>query len=163
MRLAAVGTIRPTLKPNDIPKLSKVAAQTEVFNEAEIKFISEIGAEILEQGPRSGYKTLIAQNEDRILGFTIFGPIPGTDNRYDLYWIATDPAAQRSGVASALMRETMAHAKADGATHLFIETSTRPGYEPAHALYRRMGFALMTVIEDFYADGDGKAIFGRKL
>jgi ribosomal protein S18 acetylase RimI-like enzyme len=163
MRLGTVGTIRPTLKPNDIPILSKVAAQTEVFNEAEINFISEIGAEILAEGPGSGYSTLIAQNEDRILGFTIFGPIPGTDHRYELYWIATDPAAQRSGVAKALMRDTMAQAKADGATHLFIDTSTRPGYSPAHALYRSCGFEQVALIPDYFAEGDGKITFGRRL
>ena len=33
----------------------------------------------------------------------------------------------------------------------------------AHTLYQALGFARMGTLVDFYADGDGKALFGRKL
>jgi ribosomal protein S18 acetylase RimI-like enzyme len=46
---------------------------------------------------------------------------------------------------------------------MFIDTSTRPDYAPARALYEALGFAPMGTLVDFYADGDGKALFGRRL
>ena len=39
----------------------------------------------------------------------------------------------------------------------------RDAYVRAHALYETSGFRRMGTLIDFYADGDGKAIFGRKL
>ena len=57
----------------------------------------------------------------------------------------------------------MTAARALNATHMFIDTSTRPDYAPAHALYEALGFERMGTLVDFYADGDGKALFGRKL
>lgn len=161
--LAGGSLIRRTLQANDIPRMRAVAEQTDVFNAAELGFISEIGGEILAQGESSGYQTLIANDGDRIVGFTIFGPIPGTQNRYELYWIATDPRVQRKGIASALLEETVKQVTALGATHLFIETSTRPEYTPAHGLYKRHGFALVSQIEDYHADGDGKQTYGKRL
>ena len=46
---------------------------------------------------------------------------------------------------------------------MFIDTSTRADYAAARKLYKQFDFALMGTLIDFYADGDGKALFGRKL
>jgi ribosomal protein S18 acetylase RimI-like enzyme len=46
---------------------------------------------------------------------------------------------------------------------MFIDTSTRTDYSAARALYEALGFEHMGTLVDFYSDGDGKALFGRKL
>jgi ribosomal protein S18 acetylase RimI-like enzyme len=57
----------------------------------------------------------------------------------------------------------MADARSRGATHMFIDTSTRTDYAAARALYVTLGFELQGTLVDFYSDGDGKAIFGKRL
>ena len=49
--------------------------------------------------------------------------------------------------------------RAAGGRRIYIETSTRPPYTPTRAFYQRCGCRLEVVLEDFYAAGDGKAIY----
>lgn len=53
----------------------------------------------------------------------------------------TAPGHVRKGVASALLAHIIAAAQARGYRRLSLETGTGPAFEPAHALYRRFGFA----------------------
>jgi ribosomal protein S18 acetylase RimI-like enzyme len=46
---------------------------------------------------------------------------------------------------------------------MFIDTSTRDDYAAARSLYLSQGFQLQGTLVDFYSDGDGKALFGRRL
>ncbi|NWH08035.1 MAG: GNAT family N-acetyltransferase [Alphaproteobacteria bacterium] len=156
-------THRAVLRPEDVGALVRLASRTGVFSQEELNFLPAIAEDIFQQGEAAGYEVLIAERAGAILGFTIFGGIPATQDRYDLYWIATDPDAQREGIAAELLRRTVTRIKELKGTHLFIETSTRPDYAPAHAFYERQGFPLIAVIPDYHADGDGKAIFGARL
>jgi hypothetical protein len=44
-----------------------------------------------------------------------------------------------------------------------VETSTRAQYEPTRTFYERCGYEIAAELPDFYAPGDGKAIFVRVL
>jgi hypothetical protein len=46
---------------------------------------------------------------------------------------------------------------------IVIETSTRPQYEPTRGFYLRCGYELAASIADFYAPGDGKAMYVKRL
>lgn len=154
---------RQTPRPGDGEALRAIAAETGVFAQSELDFVPEIIATMLKDGERSGYWLLIAEEGDAPLAFAIFGNIPGTENRFDLYWIATSPGAQGRGLGRRLMAEVRTRAKILGATHLFIQTSTTTGYGAAHKLYEACGFPLVATVPDYYRDGDGLAIFGARL
>jgi ribosomal protein S18 acetylase RimI-like enzyme len=154
---------RAEVRPEDRDAVRRIAARAGVFSAVEVGWAVEIVDAALSQGDPSGYHFRFADGPDRLEGFTAFGPIEGTDNRFDLYWIVVDPAAQGKGLGHRLLAETLAAARALGATHMFIDTSTRPDYVPARALYEAHGFTPMGTLVDFYRDGDGKALFGRKL
>lgn len=155
--------LRDVLRPGDVAPLTAIAARTGVFSAVELGYIAQIADEIFAAGPAAGYGVLIAEHAGRPCGFAVFGPITGTAGRYDLYWIATDPGLQRQGIAASLLRETVARVRAAGGTHLFIETSTRADYAPARNFYAREGFPLIATVPDYYADGDGLAVFGARL
>ena len=46
---------------------------------------------------------------------------------------------------------------------MLIETSSLPHYEPTCAFYRKHGYTLAARVADFYADGDDKLIFSKRL
>lgn len=148
---------------SDPAAVRELVTATGVFSGTEVGWAVEIVETALKQGAAAGYNFLFADGPGGLEGFTCFGPIDGTDNRYDLYWIAVSPKAQGKGVGKRLLAETMTAARKLDATHMFIDTSTRTDYAAARALYEALGFQHMGTLVDFYSDGDGKALFGRKL
>ena len=147
----------------DPEAIRELVTATGVFSGTEVGWAVEIVETTLARGQSAGYHFLFADGPAGLEGFTCFGPIDGTDNRFDLYWIAVSPKAQGNGVGRRLLGDTVAAARALDATHMFIDTSTRKDYAAARALYETQGFAHMGTLIDFYSDGDGKALFGRKL
>ncbi|MCE9522001.1 MAG: GNAT family N-acetyltransferase [Alphaproteobacteria bacterium] len=156
-------TFRSKPQAGDPQAVRRLVTDAEVFSGIEIGWAAELVEETLKRGRAAGYHFLFADGIDDLEGYTCFGPIDGTQNRFDLYWIVVSPKAQGKGLGKRLLAETMHAARALDAQHMFIDTSTRPDYAPARALYEALGFAHMGTLVDFYSDGDGKALFGRKL
>lgn len=155
---------RAAPRPADRSAVRRLVAETGVFSETEVGWAVEVVDAALQRGcDATGYHFLFADNGTELEGFTCFGPIDGTANRFDLYWIAVSPATQGQGLGRRLLAESMDAARALKATHMFIDTSTRDDYRAAHKLYESLGFARMGTLVDFYADGDGKALYGAKL
>jgi ribosomal protein S18 acetylase RimI-like enzyme len=150
-------------QPSDGEAVRGLVTATGVFSGTEVGWAVEIIETAIARGQSAGYHFLFADGPSGLEGFTCFGPIDGTDNRYDLYWIAVSPKAQGKGLGRRLLAETVNAARALDATHMFIDTSTRTDYSAARALYEALGFEHMGTLVDFYSDGDGKALFGRKL
>lgn len=154
---------RTGLRDGDAEAVSRVVKRTGVFSVAEIEIAHSLVVETRAQAPGADYRFLIADGAGGIDGYTCFGPIPGTDRRYELYWIAVDPLARRNGLGRALIAETEAAVRALGATHLFAHTSTRDDYAPARTFYAANGYAQLANIPDYYSEGDGLAIYGKRL
>ncbi len=154
---------RLVLRPADIDDVRRLVQETGVFSATEIRWAGEVIEAALKDPAGAGYFTLMADGDVGLEGFSCYGPIDGTQNRFDLYWIAVSPAAQGKGLGGKLLSASMADARSRGATHMFIDTSTRPDYAAARALYVAQGFELQGTLVDFYSDGDGKAIFGKRL
>ena len=150
-------------KASDPKAIRDLVANTGVFSGIEAGWAEEIIETALSRPENCGYHFLFADGPDALQGFTCFGPIEGTDNRFDLYWIAVSPQAQGQRLGHRLLEHSIKAAQALGATHMFIDTSTRIDYAAARALYKSHGFELMGMLTDFYSDGDSKALFGRKL
>jgi [ribosomal protein S18]-alanine N-acetyltransferase len=62
--------------------------------------------------------------------------------------VATDPAYQRTGVATALIVDGIRTLRADGVTKVSLEVAANN--EPAQSLYRRFGFAPVSVRKNYY-------------
>lgn len=156
--------LRDRPRPGDEIALPAIATACGNFSDDEVGFVPEILEKLIEEGEtHSGYRLLVASDGEGPAAFAIWGPIPATDRRYDLYWIATHPRAQGRGAGRLLLTETAKRARAEGATHLFIETETGEAYESAHRLYESCGFPLIAAIPDYYRDGRAKAVYGARL
>ena len=113
--------------------------------------------------PRPDYVFLGAYDADRLIAFSCHGPTPGTDRTYDLYWIAVDPALQGAGGGTALLTEVERMLAGDGARMLVVETSSRPEYVATRAFYSRRGYDEAARVRAFYAPGDDRVIFTKRL
>jgi ribosomal protein S18 acetylase RimI-like enzyme len=154
---------RDQVVPSDPAAIVDLVRATGVFNQEEIEIARTLAEEALERGTAAGYFFLFADSASAIDAYTCFGAIPGTDARFELYWIAVAPSAQGRGLASALLQATEERVFAMGARHLYAETSGLAVYVPAHRLYRARGFDLKARVEDYHADGDDLLIFGKVL
>jgi GNAT superfamily N-acetyltransferase len=160
----AAETLRQTVRPGDVALIERLVRSTGVFSPAEIAIARELVEENLAKGAEaSGYHFLIADGADEIDGYTCFGPISGTNARYELYWIAVRPEARRTGLGKRLQQASEARVKAMGGRVLIAETSTTPHYAAARGFYLAQGYSLLAEVPDWHDDGDGLAIFGKRL
>jgi GNAT superfamily N-acetyltransferase len=168
--LAPLGLLRgETLRLRDEPAAGDCAAVraltsgTGFFSDDEVAVAVELVEARLAQGLASGYRFFFADGDGRLEGYVCYGPIALTKASFDLYWIAVRPDAQRTGLGRRLMEAAEAEARALGATTMYVETSSRPQYEPTRAFYRRIGYRSAAELPDFYGPGDGQVIFAKRL
>lgn len=157
-------TWRSEPRPGDAERVRELVAGTGFFSAEEIAVAGELVEDRLDKGAASDYELLFAEDAaGRVVGYSCFGRIALTRASWDLYWIAVDAAAQGRGVGRAVLAATERRIAARGGGGIWVETSSRPQYAPTRAFYERCGYRVAAVLEDFYADGDGKVIFARKV
>ena len=155
---------REQLEPADLPALRRLVLETGVFSDAEVELAVSLGEEALALGAEeSGHHFVLATRAGRLLGYSCYGPIDGAQGSFDLYWIAVDAAGQGRGLGRDLLARTEARMRERGGRRCYVETSGRPDYAPTRAFYERGGYAVEARLADFYAPGDDKLIFRKRL
>jgi GNAT superfamily N-acetyltransferase len=156
-------SVRRGLEPADRGPLEELIRATGFFNPEEIEIALELADDRLAQGEASHYRFLVADVEKQVAGYACWGPIPGTRSSADLYWIVVHPREQGRGVGRALLTAAEGWMKSAGRDRVYVETSTRAQYAPTRAFYLGCGYDLAAELPDFYAPGDGKAMFLKVL
>lgn len=154
---------RQTVHGSDLAAIRSLVAATGMFTPAEVDIAVELVAERLEKGPASGYEFLIAERDERIVGYACFGPTPATVGTFDLYWIVVSPDCQGHGIGQALLDRVEQSARGMGAQRLFAETSSQEKYTPTRTFYGRTGFRRVAELPDYYRQGDSNVVFAKAL
>ncbi len=154
---------REEAKSEDPQAVGRLVRATGFFSEEENGIAVELVEERLAKGDASGYFFLFAEEQNRLVGYTCFGPIPGTMHSFDLYWIAVDPGQQGRGLGRKLMAMSERLIVQRGGMRLYADTSSRSQYEPTRSFYLSCGYLQEALLADFYAPGDGKVIFVKSL
>ncbi|HZF10103.1 MAG TPA: GNAT family N-acetyltransferase [Thermoanaerobaculia bacterium] len=155
--------LRDDLRPSDRPALEALIVATGFFNADEREVAMELIDDRLSLGTASHYRFLVGEVGGEVAGYACWGPIAGTLAAADLYWIAIDPRFQRQHVGAALLAAGEQRMAAEGRTRIYVETSTRAQYDPTRRFYAARGYHLAAELADFYAPGDGKAMFLKVL
>jgi ribosomal protein S18 acetylase RimI-like enzyme len=155
---------RTVVRQEDGDAVAELVRRTGAFNDAEIAVARELVDDNLAKGEEgSGYYFLFADGERGLDGYACLGPVPGAHRRCELYWIAVDPSARGRGLGRRLQHAVEDLARELDAVYLIAETSTIPAYEAARRFYRSNGFDLIAEVPDWHDDGDGMAIFRKRL
>jgi ribosomal protein S18 acetylase RimI-like enzyme len=155
--------LRPLI-PHDREKILSLLRHRGVFSKQEIQVALEVIDEALRHPEKKEYQVFCAFDGDGDLaGYICFGPVPMTDDRYDLYWIVVDEESSRKGVGGELIGFMEAFLAREGARRIYIDTSSSPPYASARSFYEKHGYQVMCTLKDFYRSGDHKMIFMKEV
>lgn len=93
----------------------------------------------------------------------LYRPEEAAERAFDLTMLAVRPDLQGGGRGAALVRHVERDLSARGQRLLLVRTSSRPPYERARALYRRLGFSEHTCVSDYWSNGDDLVLFSKQL
>ena len=148
--------------PTDCDLIVSILESTGFFYPEEVDIALELINEKINY-PESSYQFIFAEYEDNVIGYICFGKIPLTKASYDVYWIAVHPRFQGKGIGYSLLYRAEEAIKRQNGKNFYIETSGRKLYKPTHSFYLNAGYSIIAVFKDFYADGDDKLVFCKKL
>jgi ribosomal protein S18 acetylase RimI-like enzyme len=146
--------------PSDTPALLALAIAAGLFPPHEVDFLREI----LDNCPTDHQVEVWSDDPSGTpVGVVYFGPNPISDRAWDLWMIAVAPERQGQGIGSELLQFTETRVRAGGGKLLIIETSSQSKYDATRAFYRQHGYAEVGCIPDFYADGQSKVIYVKRI
>jgi GNAT superfamily N-acetyltransferase len=149
-----------TLYVADRGRIEEITRAAGIFREDEIPVALEVFDGAAAGSP--DYIALGAEHDGRLAGWICWGPTPCTLGTYDLYWMAVDPALQRTGIGTALVA-AMERRLAGVARLIVVETAGRPDYRDTRAFYQARGYSVAATIADFYAPGDDQVVYVKSL
>jgi D-alanine-D-alanine ligase len=154
---------RSRARPADLAALRRLVDSTGVFYPEERAIAIELLEERLKRGARSGYEFFFAEQDGDLVGYCAWGTVPLTRGSYDLYWIAVAPRVQGLGIGRRLMALAEGAIARRGGGRLYIETSSRGAYLRTRRFYRAANYAQAARLADFYAPGDHKIVFCKRI
>ncbi len=159
----ALRTFRDEPHAADLARVREIVAATGFFSAEELQVAIELLDDRLAKGPASDYRFLFAEEDGRVVAYAAYGRIALTRSSWDLYWIAVDPVAQGRGAGKALLLECERRIALAEGERVYVETSSRSQYLPTRRFYERCAYEVAATLGDFYAPGDGKVIFVKRL
>jgi ribosomal protein S18 acetylase RimI-like enzyme len=156
-------TWRDEPRPSDRKRVREIVVSSGFFSEAELEVAVELVQERLNKGIESGYHFLFAEKDRQVAGYSCFGPIPCTEESYDIYWIAVEERLRGSGLGAEILKRVEAKIRERGGKRIYVETSSREQYRPTRAFYGRCGYRKEATLKNFYSPGDDKVIYLRVL
>lgn len=155
--------IRP-VTPADVQALADLSASTGFFHPGEIETLHGVLADYFATNRDDyGHRAAVFADAGGPVGYVYFAPEEMTDNTWYVWWIAVARDRQGAGVGKRLLAFAEAEVRAAGGRLLVIETSATAKYEPTRQFYLKLGYAHAATIPDLYADGDGMAVFTKRL
>jgi GNAT superfamily N-acetyltransferase len=155
--------IREDVRGEDAATVRRITESSGFFYPEEVDTAVELVEERLAKGLASGYHFLFAERGGETIGYACYGPIACTKSSWDFYWLAVEDRFRGKGIGSRLIEGTERGIRERGGTRVYIETSSRPLYDPTRALYLKRGYREEARLEDYYGPGDSKVDYVKVL
>ena len=156
-------TFRTIPEKRDIKRIMEIVESTKFFYDHEVEIAAELVAERLAHGESTGYYFVFAEVDGITAAYSCYGPITMSKTSFDLYWIATHNNYRGKGIGKKLLEETCIQARNMGCSIIIAETSGLEHYAPTRAFYINNKFELEARLRDFYAMGDDKLFYTKRI
>lgn len=153
--------IRPLQKTDKGP-IRDIAISTGNFNDDEVACCLAMVDDALD--PHYLPANFACYDEDgAVIGFIGYGLDEMTDGTWEIYWVAVRKTSQRKGVGKELMLHAEKEAKKAMARQLVLETSSKQNYAHVRRFYKQLGYRKIAVIPDYFAPGDDKEVYVKRV
>lgn len=143
--------------------LAEMLRSTPAFNRDDVAVALDLADQALDDPRLDDYHFVLAEEQRRILGYVCYGPTPLAPGTYDVYWLATHPAARRRGIARALIATMEDRLRQGGGRVLRVETSSLAAYEGARQFYLAAGYQKVSQLRDFWKPGEDLVTYAKHL
>ncbi len=151
--------IREFVKEDREP-LRAIIEATKVFKPEEVDVALELmDAQITDPKQRDYVLRTYVDDGGTARGYYCIGQTPMTASTWDLYWIAVDPGMHGKGIGRELIVHCEEYIREQGGNLVFVETSSKPSYEPTRRFYIRMKYDEAARFRDYYAEGDDLIVY----
>lgn len=150
--------IRPSVF-SDVPSLAGVADASQLFPG---EMLPEMISGFL-SGSASNDIWLTYERDGHAVAFCYAVPEKLTDGAWNMLAIAVHPENQGAGVGSAIVRHLEAALSSRSQRILIADTSGTLEFEQTRAFYRKNGYVEEARIRDFWASGNDKIVFWKRL
>ena len=147
----------------DRPRIREILLESGLFKPSDADCVDEMFELASAKPTPDNYRFLSGWLNETMVGFACYGWESLTHGTWDLFWVCTVPTARGRGVGSALLREAVAVATAEGGRLMVIYTSSTPAYDAARRLYEKHDFVRTATICEYYNLEDDLHIYTRKL
>lgn len=150
--------VRPT-EPNDIAALQTILDATGLFPAG---MLPGMLSPFLNNETNEACWLTCEHNGDAI-GFCYAIQEQLTEGTWNMLAIAVLPGKQGSGAGKAMLSALEDRLRDTGQRILIVDTSSTAGFAQTRKFYRKNGYTEEARIRDFWAPGDDKIIFWKKL
>ena len=151
---------RKKLKESDVKSIIEILESTGFFYDFEVKIAAELAQENLSKGEvESGYIFIVAEQDKKTVAFACFGKAPCAVDSFDLYWLAVHQDLKGKGIGKQLMKLIEENIAQLSGKNIWIETSSRPLYEPTRMFYLHLGCKKVAELPNYYGKNDSKVVF----
>ena len=148
---------------SDVLEFLRVSESSGLFRGEELGAVEGMLEGHFAAGESSEQTILVYDSGGVLRGVVCFTERPFADRVWELQMIAVDGAEQRRGIGARMLRAVEDWVRERGGRLLLIETSDQGSFERTREFYRSHGYAEVARIPDYFADGDGKVSFVRRL
>jgi ribosomal protein S18 acetylase RimI-like enzyme len=153
-----------SLLADDRAGLQSILISTGAFTEVEIDVAMELIDIVLKDPCQRDYKIeCLVDDLNRLMGYICYGPVPMTENTFDLYWIAVAPESQGRGMGSKLLEVVEERVRILGGRMILADTSSIAAYEKTRYFYQRTGFQEVARIPDYYSPGNDRITYCKRI
>ncbi len=148
---------------SDREQVIEIISRTKMFTAAEIDVATELIDIYLNNAQQRDYIIYVAEDAvKKVVGYACYGPTPGAEGTFDLYWIAVSPVVQNKGIGKQLLTFVEAEVINKNGRLIIIETSSQLKYKNTQQFYLNNNYKIEARIKDFYRVGDDRLIFVKR-
>ncbi|HEX8911821.1 MAG TPA: GNAT family N-acetyltransferase [Humisphaera sp.] len=154
--------IRPVV-PADTPALVALSGSSGLFKPDELDAVQGMLDDYHTTNAANGHNIIAYEHGGTLVGIAYFAPRAFTDRVWELLMIAVDAPRHRQGIGSKLLSAVEEAVRTLNGRLVLIETSDKSSFTRARSFYRKHGYTEVARIPDYFADGDGKASFVKRV